>query len=158
MKDTHAIFTCDPGGTSGIAAGYITPSSTLKQTLLTATRLRSIEVTGDYMEQGQAIAECMIRFDRAARDRGCVNIHFAFEDFILRRRQAGGATGNLTSCWVAAAATALAGFDVHWQQPSEAKSFASNDRLKLWGLYTVGSEHERDAWRHFAVRANRVVP
>jgi len=36
------------------------------------------------------------------------------------------------------------------QTPSEAKGFATNERLKRWGLWEVGKPHARDAWRHVA--------
>lgn len=38
----------------------------------------------------------------------------------------------------------------HRQQPSEAKSVVTDDRLKIWGFYTSegGQEHARDADRH----------
>ncbi|QAU07304.1 RuvC-like resolvase [Gordonia phage NosilaM] len=34
------------------------------------------------------------------------------------------------------------------QQPSEAKSSVTDERLKLWGFYESGSRHARDADRH----------
>lgn len=105
------------------------------------------------------------------------NIHVAIEDFILRRRQEGGATGNLTSCWVAAAAVAMwhkvivTGKDgrqftqiandqtdaIRWQQPSHAKTLMTDARLKSYGLWEVGSTHMRDAWRHFGLRVDGLI-
>lgn len=35
-----------------------------------------------------------------------------------------------------------------FQGRSLAKSTATDERLKAWGMYTVGSDHERDATRH----------
>ncbi len=37
------------------------------------------------------------------------------------------------------------------QTPAQAKSFATNDKLKAVGWYTVGADHERDAARHMLV-------
>lgn len=37
------------------------------------------------------------------------------------------------------------------QTPTQAKSFATNDKLKAVGWYTVGADHERDAARHMLV-------
>lgn len=35
-----------------------------------------------------------------------------------------------------------------WSSRVQAKSTATDARLREWGLYTVGSDHERDATRH----------
>lgn len=40
---------------------------------------------------------------------------------------------------------------VRYQLPSEAKGYGTDDRLRRWGLWTVGREHARDAGRHFAL-------
>jgi hypothetical protein len=39
---------------------------------------------------------------------------------------------------------------VTFQAPSDAMTFATSERLKRWGLWVKGKEHERDAWRHLA--------
>jgi hypothetical protein len=47
------------------------------------------------------------------------------------------------------------------QSPSDAKSFATDKKLKSIGWYTVGMEHARDAARHallYCVRGNLVDP
>lgn len=36
------------------------------------------------------------------------------------------------------------------QSASEAKGYATNARIKEWGLWVVGREHERSAWQHIA--------
>lgn len=159
---THAIMGIDPGGTTGIAACYVSVRPTMKETMLAATRKKSIEVPGDYLSQGKQIASLMNGFMYKANVENEIplsNIHFAIEDFVLRRRMEGGATGNLTSCWVAAAAVAIFGSEsnIKWRQASQAKTYATDARLKLWGLWTVGSAHQRDAWRHLASEVNEVV-
>lgn len=164
----HAVFSIDPGETSGIAAGVFTIEKTVKETLQGARRLKTAEVGGtkdSWLFQGREIARLMNRFAFAmnAEERIRIDhIHYVCEDFVLRRRVEGGATGNLTSVWVAAAARSAFlpdNWEFTWQQPSAAKTFATNDRLKLWGLYehTVGSEHKRDAIRHLALRVNGIV-
>jgi hypothetical protein len=37
------------------------------------------------------------------------------------------------------------------QTAGDAKSFASDARLKDWGLWIKGKDHERSAWRHLAL-------
>lgn len=161
--DTHAIMGIDPGGTTGIAAAYVSVRPTMKETMLEGiTKKRSLEVPGDYLQQSKAIASLMNAFMYKANVENGIplyNIHYAIEDFVLRRKAEGGATGNLTSCWVAAGAVAIFGSEanVKWRQASQAKTYATDARLKLWGLWSIGSAHERDAWRHLASEANEVV-
>jgi hypothetical protein len=155
--ETHAIFAVDPGRTTGIAAAYVTLAGTLKETLLASKRKKSLEVEGDWDQQAKLIADLMNRFTYTANVEAGMSfqqIHFVFENFQLRTQNA-----DLTPVWIAAGAVMAYGSlaDIKWQEPSHAKSFATNSRLKLWGLYVVGSEHERDAWRHLALRANEVV-
>lgn len=152
----------DPGGTTGLAAAYVEPEKSVKETLLNARMKKATEVEGTWTQQAQKLAQIMSRFVFTANVEQLVplsNIHFAIEDFVLRRRETGGATGNLTSVWVAAATVAI--FDIeatiHWQQPSHAKTFATDARLKLWDLYERGSEHKKDSWRHLAMLVNTLV-
>lgn len=42
------------------------------------------------------------------------------------------------------------------QMPSEAKSTATDARLRSWGLWEVGKEHARDANRHNATLARKL--
>jgi hypothetical protein len=161
--DQHAVFTVDPGGTTGVVGGYVELRPTMRQTMQTLSMAGSTEVHGSWDQQALEIAELWERFhDKAVATIGLPeeNVHMAIEDFVLRRRQAGGATGNLTSCWVAAATVARCNLPsdyVVWQQPSEAKGFATNERLRMWGCYEVGSEHRRDAWRHFCSLVNKLI-
>lgn len=39
-----------------------------------------------------------------------------------------------------------------YQQPSEAKGYGTDARLRQWGLWERGMPHARDAWRHFGFR------
>jgi hypothetical protein len=38
-------------------------------------------------------------------------------------------------------------------------TYATNERLRAWGVYplTVGKEHGRDAIRHLALRASKIL-
>jgi len=171
----HAFFAGDPGRTTGVAGCYVQFKGTLKETLLTATNKKAIELKGPWLEQGRTLGHLMDRFVYRANVEALIpldNIHLVMEDFVLRRRREGGATGDLTSIWVAAAANAfyaaapdnngiaaahLGVVPVVWQQPSEGK-FVDNVKLKAYGLYEVGSEHKRDAWRHIATRVDKLLP
>jgi hypothetical protein len=133
----------------------------LRATLNSIETRKAIEVSGEWIEQAREISGLIDRFVFTANVEQSIalpNIHVVFEDFVLRRRQQGGATGDLTSVWVAAGTVARIDRPVTWQMPSMAKGFATNERLKSWGLWEVGSEHKRDAWRHFATYVNsRIV-
>lgn len=58
------------------------------------------------------------------------------------------------------AANSAALFTPVLQSPSDAMRYATSARLKAWGLWQVGSDHKRDAARHWAlyVARNRVRP
>lgn len=157
----HAIMGIDPGGTTGVAAAYVTAYATLKESLLNLRKLKAIEVKGNWLAQAKELSELMNRFQYTANVEHSIpltHIHFAIEDYVLRMPAT---NTNLTSIWVAAAAVGMfnpMGNLISWQQPSEAKHFASDKRLRNWGLYDASdSAHMRDAKRHIAVRANRAI-
>lgn len=159
----HAVFACDPGMTTGVAAGYVDLKKTAKETLRGISNRKAVEVKGDWLEQAVTISEMMGRFQftaNAERAMALSAIHFVFEDFVLRMPAS---TTNLTSIWVAAGAVARYrsgsgdGTDISWYQASQHMTFSTNDRLRLWNLWEVGSEHKRDAWRLFAFHVNKLV-
>lgn len=179
-KNIHAVLAIDPGGTTGVAAGYVEIGNTRRETLASLFHRKAVEVHGNWIVQAAQLDTIFRNFVFTANVENSIplpNIHIAIEDFILRRRQEGGATGNLTSCWVAAAAVGMwhkvivVGKDgrqitqiandqndsIKWQQPSHAKTLMTNERLKSYGLWEVGSEHMRDAWRHFGLRVDGLI-
>lgn len=180
-SDRIAILAIDPGQTTGVAAAFIPKLETLKESLLAIPKKdkKAVEVRGidpnaevptaeeDWIVHAQRLVTIMSRFEYRALIELQIpadDIHFVFEDFILRRKRQGGATGNLTSIWVMAGAIASfkhgrvgTSSPFHYQQASLAKGFATNKRLKLWGLYEPGSEHKKDAWRHLAYKANHLL-
>lgn len=121
---------------------------------------KAAEVTGQWLSQGKQLANLINHWLFIATTEHGIqlpNCHVAFEDY-TRRPQA--SSTNLDPVWVSAAACAFLDrpdLAIAWQQPSEAKGFATNERLKLWGLWSVGSEHRRDANRHLALLVNKVL-
>lgn len=84
--------------------------------------------------------------------------HIVIEDFILRRQEQTRAL--LSPVRVTAQLLLLldtvAMFDlVTLQQPANAKSVVTDERLRLFGLWTKGSDHCRDASRHAMLCAMR---
>lgn len=168
-KDIHAVLAIDPGGTTGVAAGYVELRPTRRETLATIHNRKAVEVKGSWLEQAEQLAGIMVQFEYRALVESQMpipKIHITIEDFVLRRRQEGGATGNLTSVWVAAGAVAryMKGGektdefpDIKWQQPSHAMTLMTNERLKSYGLWEIGSAHKRDAWRHFGLRVDGLI-
>jgi hypothetical protein len=160
VGETHAIFAVDPGGTSGVCAGYVTLGKTMKATLPDAlTSVKKAETKGSYRAQGRLLAGMARKFLMIANVEQSMRmdrIHLVVEDFVLRMPAS---TTNLTSCWVAASfATALNrdDMDITWQTASDAKR-VNNERLKRYGLYEIGSEHKRDAARHFALKVDKLI-
>lgn len=43
------------------------------------------------------------------------------------------------------------------QPAGQAATYATNARLRYWGLWVVGREHERSAWRHVALFLSRYI-
>ncbi len=163
-EGVHAVMAVDPGGTTGVYAGWVDLKPTRRETL-TKGKLneKAVEVTGDYLEQARRLSQIFVGFSFACNEAniGVANRHLAIENFVLRRRQEGGATGNLTSIWVAAAfacsISELPASEVTWQMPSSAKALATDQRLKDWGLWIKGSTHKRDAARHFALLVDSLI-
>lgn len=166
IVNVHAVFAVDPGGTTGVYAGWVELKKTRKETLTDGLlRSRAEEVTGDFLEQARMLYAMFVKFNFVANESNIPipQRHVAVEDFVLRRRVEGGATGNLTSCWVAAAfAYSLQGIHdfsgkIDWQQPSSAIRLMTDARLRDVGLWIVGSTHKRDAARHFGLKVDKLV-
>jgi hypothetical protein len=163
-EGVHAVFTVDPGGTTGVFAGWVELKSTRRETLTDGLlKSKSTEVTGDYIKQARTLLALLYRFNFACNEANLPlqRRHVVVEDFQARPDQF---THHLTSCWVGGAfamAYEMSGLgkaaDITWQQPSDAKRLATNERLRSWGLWQVGSDHKRDAARHFVLKVDKLV-
>lgn len=163
-EGVHAFFFVDPGGTSGVAAAHIELGPTLKSTFEQGVIMKkTVEVEGPWLVQANVLGEMIERFIYVAQaEKGIPSdrIHIGFENYT---RRPGSKDNNLEPVYVIAGTQGLLWakgwktIDFILQEPSEAKGFARNERLKLWGLWEVGSEHKRDAMRHLAYRVNRVL-
>jgi hypothetical protein len=162
----YGAFVVDPGGGSGLAWACLEDTGTVPERLAARTEDGYETVRGDWKVQARTIAEKWHAFYRLCLDAG-MPAYFVMEDFILTRLKSSEREG-LYPVWVAAAVEGYrAGvFDVIgvgdepsnltatiWQQPSEAKTYATDERMKRWGLWIPGTAHahERDARRHLAL-------
>jgi hypothetical protein len=144
------IMAVDPGGTTGVAGGSfrVGKNSMAKDVMQEADgdgRIWTAEVEGSPREQAAELNQLWQSLSRTGPTPLLV-----IEDFVLRSQNA-----DLTPVAVTAALEALVGFDIERQMPSAAKSFLTNDRMHDWGLWVVGSAHERDAIRHVALKLSR---
>jgi hypothetical protein len=180
IPDAFAIMALDPGGTSGLAAGVFAPrpsdQPTVKQTLRRAVRKRMIQalvIDGPPERQGHRVARGWRDFTyRCNVELGLplTDIWFVVEDFNLRQMAVDLAPVEVTAA-VRTAQTAPTTSGWHDDVPegryvkvsaSEAKTFATNDRLKLWTVYDVGrgrgfGDHARDALKHVCLGVNKCL-
>lgn len=173
LPDWVGLFAVDPGGKTGCAEGLfeLRRAKTVGERFAQGSELRSWEVHGDELEQGVQLATEFEAFRRTCWASGVRRVELVIEDFNLRptgigsTARAGLAPVRVTSTmlgvrigkalqWETTTGRVSVGTDVPvvYQQPSEIKGFATNARLKKWGVYVVGSDHRRDAVRHLAVR------
>jgi hypothetical protein len=172
-----AVFTVDPGGTTGVARGlfnrgHATAAATLQEAVEGETIAAWVE-TGPAVDQAWMIAIDFAQWrGKLLRDRRVksANVFLVIEDFQLRQRSvelspvevtAGILTLLQTPKWAPTRpqVTRLP-VAIERQSPSDAKSYATNDRLRAWGLYPLGrgkGDHKRDALRHLALKVNRLM-
>lgn len=170
LPEQFAIMVFDPGATTGAARGLFRPCDTLAETLATGEDWETWEVTGPPPIQSREIAEEFIAWHFELHVERLVpvhDIHFISEDFQLRPSKAKGAGSDprmLDPVRVTSGVEALmvdaeyeTRHEVEKQMPGLAKGYATNDRLRQWGAWVVGSEHRRDANRHLCYRANMIL-
>lgn len=151
----------DPGSTSGVIFVDVRkrryddleggPSARLREGLMCGDVIAEEFDTRRWWETGMADAiEKFMREGKGAwRD-----VPLVVEDFILRT-----ADRQRTTLDPVRVTTALVSvlYDRGWrgkvvyQQPSQAKTVATDKRLRLWKIWIKGSAHKRDAMRHAVV-------
>jgi hypothetical protein len=140
-----AVISIDPGGTSGWSILQVHPVALLDTEFPILTNIecwQNGQFTGNENQQAKDVLDLIDAWP------GCAVV---MEGFILRKFSS---DDELLSpvrliakieygLW-------LLGMTYFPQQPSEAKSVATDDRLKNWGLYKSegGMQHARDADRH----------
>jgi len=174
----RGVFALDPGGSSGLAMGVfdVSPSTPIDESLRRGLNKQSVTVEGDEYEQIKLISDFWMTFYRDCVHGGMMDpstIEFVCEDFIQRPGGSGGKEGQspIRVMW------GVEGFRMGraaefrgrhkskakilaprmiLQTPSDAAAFGSSERLKNWGCWVKGREHERAAWKHVGLRVARV--
>jgi len=150
VRETAAMVV-DPGGSTGVTMHLWDDMGTTAERMASRKDLGSETITGHWTEQAEALAAMWRLFKHEMDEVRGVPTWLIVEDFILTKFKSSDRTG-LYPVWIAGCmyghlATRREQFI--WQMPS-AMTFATDQRLKDWGLWVKGRVHERAANRHFA--------
>lgn len=164
IPNVLAIAAVDPGRTTGVARGIFRPGkeATLASTLATATQLESWECTGSLAEQAEEIVgelDDWLSWAHIESGVAMPDLHLVVESFALRTAHADLTPVKLSeriderwpyvdsAPWI----------EIERQTPAHAKGYATDERLRRWGVWVKGSTHRRDAMRHVCLRLNRAL-
>lgn len=166
-----AIFSIDPGGTTGCATALIDlRQPTVARCMMRAKRkglIRTWNLKGDPIEQAWAISRSVadyfffVHIERSLIQSG--RAYIVMENFELRTLAADLAPVQIKA-GVETLLSGAYGIDGKWkeegfyttQMPSE-MTFCSDDMLRKWGLMKGRSPHERAALKHMARRIDRFL-
>lgn len=164
------LFACDPGGKAdrgktGLGWGIFETGRSVERALENRWEYGSHTVMGSELLQMREIVKRWRVFSNACAMNGLAEeqIWFIMEDFVLRPGMHGGGKESTTPVAIAWAVYgyllgAAAGNGVRmanplvFQMPGDAATFATNERMRHWGIWVKGREHERSAWAHIALR------
>jgi hypothetical protein len=163
---TLAVFVFDPGKISGCGCGVfdMTVGGTAYDVYKNGT-VETWETEGPWKDQADEIAETYREWymEQVEHGQRLADIVLVSEDFQLTRRTKSGDVQMLSGQWVlwpvkisAAVELAVAPHEVEYQQPAQAKTYATDGRLRRWGLWTPSSrDHRRDATRHILLAIHK---
>jgi hypothetical protein len=120
---------------------------------------RSACLRGTYVTQADHLCRILYGLKQTAtghrRNGHDVRTIVAIEDFVLIRFESSERQGldpvRVTSAFISILEERELNRDIEivYQSPANAKAYATNDRLRHWGVWEIGAEeHERDAMRH----------
>lgn len=160
IPDRFAVMAVDPGGTTGVCQGLFAPVRCeplsvkgLFDRAQEKNAVRWSEITADPAKTAQWIEGFWKRFlaKWVEQELPASHCYLVVENFALRQRSV-----DLAPVEIRAGLKTL-GVLFEDQSPSEAKGYATNDRLRSWGIWAVGQEHSRDALRHLATKVAKVI-
>lgn len=152
------IFALDPGTTSGLDVGLWRLNCDVSEACADWVGITR-EVTGSLVSQARELGDLWLEY----RERWIEDGHSAFlvvEDYVQGPTRSIVPREGLDPVRVT---NMLVGYlvgisamnedeglipRIERQLPSVAKNYASNERLRNWGAWVVGSDHKRDAKRH----------
>lgn len=154
----------DPGVRTGVAFGCFSATSVMTEDMATILRSGVWETytTGPRRSAAEEMQTAKEIANSTVMRVGLANAHYAvfgIEDFILRQVRNTGrdtlAPVRVTS-HVEAAIAGLGGAKVYKFTPSSSKKVCSDVRLRHWGAWVRGAEHERDAVRQMIMAVRQV--
>ncbi len=161
----HAIMAVDPGTATGVAVAVVGARGTMRRRLDDALRpVTSGTLRGSYVSQAHNLMTWWAGLTGEAnllrnQYREKVTLQLAIEDYILIRfdssEREGLDTVRVTSAFMMALALSeINPPEPYLQQPSQAATYATDDRLRHWGLWLPGGkyDHERSARKHLCLR------
>ena len=172
---TQAIMAVDPGGSTGLAWGLAPRNQrNMLEALKYTSHMGSTTITGKNPQQIREIAEIWRQFLKESVKIGGLDpsdVHLVIESFAIRRNSP---VGELPLA-ADQIAWGIIGYrmgaaDEHercnmgptnhlrwvFQSPAQAKGYATDKRLKSWGLWIPGRQHERSARQHWCYRLAKV--
>lgn len=182
-RSQRAIFSVDPGGHTGVAWGIFDVSlRDVGEVLRNGINKGSTTFEGDERQQIIDLAglwqdfyrECTTKYEISHQD-----VELVFEDFTLRPGSHGGGKDGTSPeritwgfegyrlgayhQWLRTFRKAPGHMPaIIWQMPADSHAFGkpidgkSQHKLKEWGVWVVGREHERSAWSHLALRIGKI--
>jgi hypothetical protein len=176
-----AVMAIDPGETTGVARAFLNAGRArstgelmrraVQKGALEVDEIRPADFPGHAKAASASQAARLYRMWWDFQFKANVELSIPYgaiwlviEDFQLRQRSAELWPVEVTHALLAL----LRGAEGTWagivrpdclvfQQPSMAMTYATNERLRRWALWTRGKEHGRDATRHLALAASRVL-
>lgn len=176
MSKKVGLFSVDPGGASGLAWGIFDPyAKTFQKVLDSQEESGSDTTTGEWYDQIPEIGWRWRQFfEMCVFEAGLPvdRVELVMEDFImipgshvggiddtLSARIIGGLVGYRMGAlgeWERWGGGPVAMSNLVLQGANQASTFATGTRLKEWGIWVKGREHERSAWKHIALRLNKI--
>lgn len=170
----HGIFAVDPGGSSGVCwAIFDVKHKLAEEAVKNCINLESITVIGTEIQQIVEICSLWQAFFRACNKSFLPpeNVHFAMEDWT-----GGYMTKGTTGLSPVRIGWGIIGYrmgmatmferqgmgpaftpPVRLQEAGLAMSTLPDARMKEWGLWVKGREHERDAIRHLITQLKTIM-
>lgn len=162
-----SIMAIDPGMTTGVARGvFDLERGMVWGCMKHAMEAESFSVQGDEQEQAFALAQEWSEWHRDALMSGIPStaVQLVCENWTPRLPLRSGKREVFYPVRIPAAMEGYLGgglgtlpCDVIYQMPSDAMSFCTDKRLRACGRWVRGSTHQRDAWRHIALRLDALL-